>query len=81
MALLPEDYAKIRRKVVEKIGPENINFINPQINAGLDAIEDWFEANRANISAAIDASGFSFTGPQKLAMVKFWLWNKFGREA
>ena len=52
-----------------------------QVNAALQAIEDWFEANRAALGAAIEAAApgiFNIT--QKRALVKFWLLKKFERE-
>jgi len=51
------------------------------LNTACQAIEDWFEANRASLGAAIEAAipGIT-TNAQKKRLVKFWLAQKFGRE-
>ncbi len=52
----------------------------PQINAVLQAVEDWFEANRASLGAAMEAAAPGvFTGPQKKAIGSYWLRQKFVR--
>ena len=82
MAILtPEQLAEVRR---EFAGAVPITCNKPQINAALQAIEDWFEANRASLGTAIDTAtvplGKTFTNPEKKQAVKFWLRQKFGRE-
>ena len=49
----------------------------PTVNTAYQNIEDWFEANRASLGAAITGG---FTAPQKKQLVKAWLLQKFGRE-
>ncbi len=58
-----------------------VDYTKTELAGALQAIEDWFEANRASISSAIDAGTlFSFTNPQKVLLTKYWLYSKFGRE-
>ncbi len=51
------------------------------INKAMQAIEDWWFDNQASLSSAIDTatSPVSLTNPQKKAMSKYWLRNKFDR--
>ncbi len=60
-----------------------IDYDKPTVNAALQAIEDWFEANRSGIATAIDAatSPFVFSAARKRRLVKFYLLQKSGREA
>lgn len=78
--LTPEELADLRRRVRRSVG--DVSWTKPQINAALQAIEDWFELNRTLIVAAIDTASnpFTFTGPQKKALVAYWMLQKFGRE-
>lgn len=49
------------------------------VNNAMQAIEDWWEANQASLSAAIDAasSPVSFTVQQKRRIAKQWLHSRF----
>jgi len=79
MVLTAIQLAAIRQDFVATL--TIINKTKPQINVALQAIEDWFEANRAALGAAIEAAApGQFTGAQKLKLVKFWLRSKFDRE-
>jgi hypothetical protein len=50
------------------------------VNAALQAIEDWFEANRASLGSAIEtAAPGVFTNTEKKGLVKYWLRQKFNR--
>lgn len=59
-----------------------VNYTKAQINAAIQAIEDWFEANRAGISTAINAATtpLVLTAQQKKIIGAFWLLYKFGKE-
>jgi len=79
MVLTAIQLAAIRQDFVATL--TIINKTKPQINVALQAIEDWFEANRAALGAAIEAAApGTFTAAQKLKLVKFWLRSKFDRE-
>ena len=79
MVLTAIQLAAIRQDFVATL--TIINKTKPQINVALQAIDDWFEANRAALGAAIEAAApGTFTGAQKLKLVKFWLRSKFDRE-
>lgn len=83
MAILtPDQLADLRQQFVRAMGPTPVDFTKATVNEALQAVEDWFEANRAALSAAIDAgsSPYTFTGQQKKALVAFWLLRKAGRE-
>jgi len=56
-----------------------VNYTKAQINAALQAIEDFFEASRASLGAAIEtAAPGKFNVAEKRQLVKFWLAHKFG---
>lgn len=54
-----------------------MNTTKPVLNTAFQEIEDWFEANRSSLGAAITGP---FTAGQKRALLAFWLHQKFGRE-
>ena len=73
------------RNSVEKTAKERslpVNYTRARLNAGLQAVEDWFEANRAGLSAVINTATtpLVLTGAQKVALVKAWLEHKMGVE-
>jgi len=81
MAILnPTQLAQIRNGC-EKVEP-NINYIKPQINAAIQALEDYFENTaRAGFGAAIEAAAPGiFTNAQKKRIGRFYLFLKFGLE-
>lgn len=80
MAILRPDQLTELRQECSKV--MRVNYLKADVNKALQAIEDWFEANRVAISKAIDSatSPVIFTVPQKKQIAKHWLKNKFGRE-
>ena len=58
-----------------------ITHLKPQLNAAFQAVEDWFEANRASLSTALNTATtpLILTPSQKRALVKAWLLQKFER--
>ena len=79
MAILTVQELRQIRNKMEKAG--NSGYTKPEINDAIQAIEDWYEANRSEISTAIDAATpFSFTNPQKKLLGAYWLGQKMGRE-
>lgn len=79
--LTAEQLAKIRRGVAQQFATQNWD--KPQINAALQAIEDWFELNKASGVTAVNTATapFVFTGPQKKELFAYWLLHKFGEES
>lgn len=77
--LLPDDLTVLRQQSARD---QTVDYTKAQINAALQAIEDFFEANRGAISAAINTATapYVFTAAQKRRMVAYWLQQKFGRE-
>ena len=58
-----------------------VTYTKAKANAAAQAVEDWFEANRAALRAAMEAAAPGvFTTQQKQTIVKFWLQQKAGRE-
>ena len=59
-----------------------VNYNKATINAGLQAIEDWFEANKAAGSTALDTATapYVFTAAKKKTLFAIWLLQKYGRE-
>lgn len=53
-----------------------------QADAAIEAVETWFQANRAGIAAEINTatSPFVIPNPVKDKIVKHWLRSKFDRE-
>ena len=81
MAILTDtEKAELRQELAR--GAATVDYDKPTVNAALQAIEDWFEANRAAIASAINTATtpFVFTGGQKKRLVAFWLRQKFRRE-
>ncbi len=84
MAVIPSDsLAKMRNSFGSNILTGTVT--KPQINAILQSVEDWFEANRASLGAAVNVAaqaqlGQNLTGTQIKTIVKFWLQSKFDRE-
>lgn len=77
--LTPEELVELRRNMAA--GQPIVTWIKSQINVALQAIEDWFEANKANLGAAIEtAAPGTFNVIQKKRLVAFWLRQKFRRE-
>lgn len=74
--------AEMRRRFVAKLGDVAIDFDKPTVNSAFQAIEDWYEANKAQISSDIDAATtpYVFTGAQKKLLGAYWLLQKSGRE-
>lgn len=61
-----------------------VTYTKPQINPVVQAVEDWFEANRASLNTALTAAattaGITLTAAQKKAIVAFYLELKFEKE-
>ena len=79
MAILSStQYADLRQAAARE--SVTVTWSKAQVNAALQAIEDWFEANRAALGVAIEAAVPGvFSAAQKRALVKFWLAQKFAR--
>jgi hypothetical protein len=76
MALLTASQSADLRRAVQGDGGPLLDTPKPTLDAAFQNIEDWFEANRAALGAAITGG---FTAPQKLRLVKAWLLQKFQR--
>ncbi len=72
------ELAELRQSLAEG---KVVSWTKPQINAGLQAIEDWFEANKGNLGSAIEAvAPGAFNAARKKELVAYWLRQKFRRE-
>jgi len=80
MAILTDSQkvAIVRRVASDRSG---VSYTRPTSYLALQAIEDWFEANRASLVTAMNTAiaPATMTNPEKAAMVKFWLQQKFER--
>lgn len=78
--LTAEQLAYLRREMARS--QSVVDYNKPVINAALQAIEDWFESRRAQISNAIDTatSPVVLTAAQKRLLVIAFLMQKAGRE-
>lgn len=74
--------AQLRQLFVRKLDGVVIDFDKPTVNAALQSVEDWYEANKAQLSADIDAATapYTFTAQQKKWLGAYWLLQKSGRE-
>ncbi len=79
--LTPAQLAEMRRSLEKDDTLGAVNFTKVEANQALQAIEDWWEANRANLNTAINTatSPFVFTVAQKKLIGRYWLWHKFGQ--
>lgn len=80
--ITPTELAAARRGATAD-WPNGITHTKPQINAALQAIEDWWNANAASLVTAINAAtvplGVTFTGAQKKIIGKWWLSHRYGK--
>ncbi len=79
-SLTPDQLAQLRRNACSTDNTISAA-TKPVLNAALQSIEDWFEANRASLSTAINAatSPITLTAAQKRTLVMYWLRQKFER--
>lgn len=78
MAILTDlELAELRREVAKEVG--TVTWDKATINAALQAIEDWYEGQRATVAGDINAATtpFVFTGLQKKKMAKHFIRQKF----
>ncbi len=75
-----EALARGRRLVQKFIG--TATYEKATLNDVFQAIEDWFELNRTNLSTVIDTAAFptTFTNTQKKRLLAAWLMWKLGKE-
>ena len=73
--------AELRREIARDTATQDWN--KTTVNAALQAIEDWFEANKVSGSTAVDTATapYVFTGALKKKLFRFWLLEKSKREA
>jgi len=78
-AISTKEKSKIRQKM-SSIG--TVDYNRPTINAAMQAVEDWFDGERATISAQIDiaTSPKVLSNQQKKKLVGFWMLKKYVRE-
>ena len=58
----------------------SFSYDKPTLNAAVQAIEDWFEANKAGGSAAVEtAAPGAFTNAEKLQLFAVWMVEKATR--
>ena len=80
MAILtPEELVEVRRECAVGI----VTWDKATINIALQAVEDWFEANRVSLASTINTatSPFVFTNAQKKKIIAYWLRQKFRKES
>lgn len=78
-ALLPGELTELRQLVARD---QLVDYTKTQANAALQAIEDWFEANRTALGNAINTATapYVFTPAMKRRLFAHWCRQKFGRE-
>ena len=80
MAVMTQDeLVEIRRECAVS---EVVDWDKATINTALQAIEDWFEANKNAWAGAVNTatSPFVFSNPQKKKLLAYWFKQKFRRE-
>lgn len=81
MATLSADqYTQLRQAAAQ--GQATVPWNKAQLNAAAQAVEDWFEANRASLNTAINAATTPLVLPAavKRALLISYLTQKAGRE-
>lgn len=80
MPLTADQRTTLRQLIAANLATQT--WTKPQVNAALDALDDWFETSgRAAAGAAIEAAVPGvFTGPQKRVIGKYWLATRSGLE-
>lgn len=78
MLLTSDQLSDLRRSAATEAAI--VTWMKPQVNATLQAVEDWFEANRTSLGVAVEtAAPGLFSAAQKRVLVKYWLAQKFAR--
>jgi hypothetical protein len=59
-----------------------IDYDKPKVNLAIQALEDWYENNKAGVSTAMNAatSPFVFSAAQKKKIGAYWFLQKAARE-
>lgn len=78
--LTSEQLTEIRQRLATKATEQGfpVDYTKPIINVAAQAVEDWFEANRPSLSAAINAATnpLVLTASQKKFLVAYWFYQK-----
>lgn len=71
--------ADLRQRFVAAWGDAAIDFDKPTINAAFQAIEDWYQANKADVAAAVNTATlpYSFTAAEKKWLVAMYFYFRF----
>lgn len=82
MAILTSDQLVALRQAYSR-NNVIVNIDKPQVNAACQAIEDWFEDNRASLAVVINqaTSPVVLTPTEKRFLVAAFLLQKSGRDA
>jgi hypothetical protein len=74
------DLASLRQRCAADAN--SVTWTKAQVNAAIQALEDWFDTTgRAGAAAAIESAAPGvFTNAQKKLIGKYWLAQKSGRE-
>jgi len=77
--LTAEQLTELRQGTCRDLHPD---FNKTQINAMLQAIEDWFEAARPSLNTAINTATapYVFSAANKKKALSYWCAQKYGRE-
>lgn len=77
-ALTAPEFAPIRQRLADLVRAPH--YRKAQVNAAVQAVEDWFEANQPALGTAIEtAAPGVFSAAQKRLLVRAWLLSKFER--
>lgn len=81
--LTAAERAALRQRLAAEHTGGAITWTKPQVDAALQAIEDWADANAAGLATAINAAtqplGHTFTPAQKARLFLWWCWNRYVR--
>jgi hypothetical protein len=74
------DLASLRQRCASDVA--SVTWTKAQVNAAIQALEDWFDTTgRQEAAAAIESAAPGvFTNAQKKLIGKYWLTQKSGRE-
>lgn len=79
-----DDLAEIRRKIEAKfnLGASTINYDKGTVNAAIQVLEDWYQDQKAVVSASVNSatSPFVFSNAAKKALGAYYFEYRFKQD-
>lgn len=80
--LTPVQLAILRQQFIQDLGNVSVDFVKATVNNAFQALEDWYEGEKSNVSSLINTatSPYIFTADEKRFMAAYFLLQKAARE-